>query len=50
MNFFSEDNPAVGVFAYRGIVVLQQQPQAKPVGKGKSGSDEAKNKDLLLLK
>ena len=29
---------------------LYKEPQAKPVGKRRSGSDEAENKDLLLLK
>ena len=31
-------------------LLLYKEPQAKPVGKRRSGSDEAENKDLLLLK
>ena len=33
-----------------GRFPLYKEPQAKPVGKRRSGSDEAENKDLLLLK
>ena len=38
------------VLKLSALFLLYKEPQAKPVGKRRSGSDEAENKELLLLK